>query len=99
MVLGSHSGTDLFDTTVMLTKCYVLNQAGVRTRDKLMLIDTTVHRPEGKDWVSMYRIVALGNGTAVVLSNCYKSLLLSVETGSLVVKDTIVPIPVDQVPG
>ncbi len=71
----------------------------MRTRDKLMLIDTAVHRPKGKDWVSMYRIVALGNGTAVVLSNYYKSLLLSVESGALVVKDTIVPIPVEQLPG
>lgn len=71
----------------------------MRTRDKLLLLDTTVHRPAGKDWVNMFMLAVLGNGTAVVLSNQYKSLLLRVEAGSLLVQDTAVAIPVERVPG
>ncbi len=74
-------------------------QAGVRTRDKLMLVDTTVHKSKEHDWVTMYKIAALGNGTAVLLSVYYKSMLLRVQNGSLIVENTPVPIPVERIPG
>lgn len=62
-------------------------------------MDTTVHKPADKTWVSMYTIAPLGDGTAVLLSNYYKSMLLSVQSDSLVVNDTPVAISVERVPG